>query len=146
MMVHLEDRSKAEQIAPVKSRAGEGRPSDRHLVLAGEFVSLIFYGVSWLMSAATARGAGYLELDLGAAKLALVGILGADRGGCAGSGTESSEENNSWKSSTNEIRTTTAEPTRPKKNRAMITSTRTTPKACITAVWCLNCEQELRVT
>jgi hypothetical protein len=80
------------------------------------------------------QGAGYLALDLGAVKLALVGILGVDFGGRAGSGTESSGANNSRKSSTNEIRITTAEPTRPTKNIATITSTRTTPKACIPAV------------
>jgi len=85
------------------------------------------------------QGAGYLPLDLGAVKLALVRILGVDFGGRAGSGTESSGANNSRKSSTNEIRITTAEPTRPTKNIATITSTRTTPKACIPAVWCLNC-------
>ena len=95
---------------------------------------------------ARCQGPDYLATDLDPVKLALAGIPGGDCGGRAASGAESSEANNSRKSSTNEIRTTIAEPARPRKNRAMITSMKTTPKACIPAVWCLNCQQKLRAT
>lgn len=90
--------------------------------------------------------ASYLALSLDVLKLAPVDVVEVACIECAGSGADSSEANNSRKSSTNEIRTTTAEPARPIKNSATTTSMKTTPKACIRAVWRLNCQQRLRTT